>query len=620
MVPEGSIERLKKKLYSRGIPQFIRERRPLYSKEDGTATDWKEAVSEPVSKVLDSAQRSRYFRPPLILAVSVVFFFLATAFGAFFFFGGNNIISSSNLNIGISGPTSIGGGEELTLQISVTNRNSIPIELADLIIEYPDGTRTSGDIGKELPRYRETIGNISPGETAQKTVRAVLFGQERSQKDIKVTIEYRVADSNAIFYKDTNYPITISTSPVSVLVSAPTEAVSGQSLSFSVEVISNSATPLENVMVRGEYPFGFSFTSGTPKPTFGDNVWNLGTLTPGSKRTIILTGVLQGQDNEERVFRFQTGIQSEQNERELKAAFVDVAQTIAVKKPFIGIELALSGKTADPYVGVPGQPIRGDITWTNNLDTPIVAGEIVIRFSGAALNANSISSDTGFYRSSDTSLVWSRDLPDLAEIAPGKSGHFSFEFAPAVLSGNIRNPQIKLEISAKGNRVGEGNVPQSVDASLTRTVKVSSDLALTGSLSRLSGPLPPKANQETTYRVTLSVRNSANQIGDARVVAALPAYVKYVGNTGNDAISYSQVGGAVTWQIGNISSGGAVRTATFDISFTPSASQAGSVPLLVGEQSVTGIDRFTGGGVTAISPSLTTRISGGTAGQEVVQP
>lgn len=620
MAPEGSIERLKKKLYSRSAPDADRERRPLYPKESGAATDWKQTLTAPVGKALSSAERSRHFRPARILAASVVFFIIATAFGAFFFLGGNNIISSRNLNIGISGPTTIGGGEELTLQVMVTNRNSIGVQLADLVVEYPDGTRTAGNLGKELLRYRESLGDIAPGQSIQKTIHAVLFGQERTQKDIKITVEYRVTDSNAIFYKETTYPITISSSPASLSISAPSEAVSGQSFSTTIEVVSNSVTPLNNVLVHADYPFGFSFTSATPKPTYGDNVWNLGTILPGDKRSIVLTGTLEGQDNEERIFRYQTGIQSDQNDRELKAAFVDVIQTIAVKRPFIGIDLALSGKTADPFVAAPGQLIRGDITWTNNLDVPIVGGEIVVHFSGAALNTGSITSDSGFYRSADTSLVWSRDNADLAEIAPGKTGHFSFEFAPTLLSGNVRNPQIKLEISARGNRVAEGNVPESVDASLSRTVKISSDLALVGTITRLTGPLPPKANQETTYRVQLAVRNTANQIGDARVVASLPAYVRYIGSSGNDAITYSQVGGTVTWQIGNIASGGAGTTATFDISFTPSVSQLNTVPLLVGEQSVSGIDRFTGTPVSATSPSLTTRITGGTSGQEVVQP
>ncbi len=621
MEPEGSIDKLKKKLYSREEPQLTRERRVLYQHDESTPRTWSHTdLSAPVADVISRAERSRYFRPATVLILSVAFFALAVAFGAFFYLRGGNVVSAQNLAIDIAGPTTISGGDELTLQVSVRNANATPIQLADLIVEYPDGTRTSGNIGVELSRDRLSIGDIAPGGSAQKTIHAVLFGQERSEKDIKITVEYRVEGSNAIFYKDVVYPVLLSSSPLSITVKAPTETVSGQALSFTVDVTSNSQTPLQNVLLNATYPFGFTFTSASPRATYGSTVWNLGTLTPGDKKSVTLTGVLQGQDSEERLFRFQAGLQSDTDERSLKAAFTDVSQSVTVKKPFISIDLALNGASSDPYVATPGAMIRGDLTWNNNLTVPITDGQIALSFSGAGLNPGSIISEEGFYRSSDNTILWNRDTSaELVSIAPGQSGHFSFSFSPVVLSGGLRNPQIKLSVSAQGSRLSEQNVPESVEASLTRMVKISSDLSLTSSISMLSGPALPKANTESRYRVTLIAKNSANQVGDARVTAALPSYVAYVGS-GSSAVSYSQVGGMVTWQIDNLAAGSALQQAVFDISFTPSSSQVGSMPTLVGEQSLSGVDRFTGSNVSATASALTTQGAGGSGAAGVVQP
>ena len=86
-------------------------------------------------------------------------------------------------------------------------------ELADLLVEYPKGTRSSGNLGQELLRSRDSLGDIAPGERVKSSVKAVLFGEENTQKNIVVTVEYRVAGSNAIFYAEKQYQLTLSSSP-----------------------------------------------------------------------------------------------------------------------------------------------------------------------------------------------------------------------------------------------------------------------------------------------------------------------------------------------------------------------------------------------------------------------
>ena len=71
------------------------------------------------------------------------------------FRGGGNSISSDNIEIGLSGPVSIGAGEVLSLEIDVLNKNSVDLETADLLVEYPDGSRSAVDV-KQLSRDKES--------------------------------------------------------------------------------------------------------------------------------------------------------------------------------------------------------------------------------------------------------------------------------------------------------------------------------------------------------------------------------------------------------------------------------------------------------------------------------
>ena len=193
---DGSIERLKRRLYSRteknlGVTKRRRLRPLGHDVEEEWAPDSPTEVKKKIEKLSILST---------LLIFSVVFFIGSVIVAAYFFLGGSTTVSSQNIDIEIEGPVTVRGNEELVLQISITNRNAIRIQSVDLLVEYPEGTRLADNLEVELSRHRESLGDIASGEAVQKTVRAVLFGEEGSDKEIKIVLEYRIEDSNAIFF------------------------------------------------------------------------------------------------------------------------------------------------------------------------------------------------------------------------------------------------------------------------------------------------------------------------------------------------------------------------------------------------------------------------------------
>ena len=199
-------------------------------------------------------------------------------------FGGFNAVSSRNVDISVQGPVAIDGGEELVLDVSITNNNNVSLQNTRLRFEYPEGTRRADNLSVELIRSEEEIGNIAPGEGVTKTVKAVLFGERESIKQIKVSVDYKTQGSNATFTKDKNYEIGIKSAPIVFSIDYPKEVNSNQEMELVVNLTSNSNTPVENLLVRAEYPFGFSFIKSDPQSTFDNNVWNVGSLKPKEKK------------------------------------------------------------------------------------------------------------------------------------------------------------------------------------------------------------------------------------------------------------------------------------------------------------------------------------------------
>lgn len=582
-------------------------RSPIPEDHTTAPTGWHEEVTPQRAK-------PRLRTIEIVFLSSLAFFVLAAGGAALLFFSGTNTVSTKNVAINVAGPTSIRAGDTLTLQIVVTNKNTVPMELTDLVVEYPSGTRSEPDVSVELPRVRESLGTIDPGASVNRTERSVIFGTAGTVATVKISVEYRVPSSNAIFHSETMYSVPVSASPASINVSSLSEVVSGQSVSMTVTVASNVQDPLSKMLLVATYPPGFSFTSATPKPISGSTVWNLGDIEPSGKRTITITGTFTGDDGDKRVMHFTAGTASATAVNTIAAPLATADTEVTVARPFVAASLALDGDQAATHVIRRGVPVRVDVAWQNNLPVPISNLEIDVKLDGAILNRQSVAAPKGFFRSADNTVVFSTETdPTYASIPAGASGVASFTFStmPPGL-GVYRNPSVGISVTVTGRRLSDANVPETITSSAQATAEVATDLALNSTLSRTgpftnTGPIPPKADHETTYTVTWTLANSQNAVANASVSATLPSYVRFMNQvTGGEPVTYNAVGGIVTWSAGDLAEG-TVRTVSFQIGVTPSLSQVGNAPTIVADQRAAALDRFTGGQIEVTALPITTQ-------------
>lgn len=609
MRQKGALDRLQKKLNSReGDTSVSRSR--LRTRGSSTKRAWQKS-SRPHKK----PRRVNWLE--FVFIGSIVFFIGAALFATFLFFSGNNTVSTRNVNIAIDGPTEIRAGDVLPLQVVITNRNSVPMELTDLVVEFPSGTRSETDVTVELPRLRESLGTIEPGASVNRTVRAIVFGQADTNLDIHVSVEYRVPNSNAIFLSENTYTLPISQSPASITVESLQEIVSGQETALTITVTSNVSDVLSDMLLVADYPPGFSFDSASPEPLSGSDTWRLGDIEAGGERTVTIRGTFSGEDGDERVIHFTAGTQKDTVPDEIAAPLATGDTSLKLAKPFVSLVLSLDGKVSTEHIASRGVPVRGDLRWVNNLPTRAQDVEIEVKINGAVLDRGSVVSDKGFWRSQDNTLVWSRETDGtLADVAPGASGVLSFSFTPrAADDGVFKSPEMNLTATVRARRVVESRVPEVIESSTNARVLVQTDLALQNGIAHSGGPRPPKADAESTYTVSWTVTNSANALANTSVTATLPSYVTFKG--GGGGVTYSTIGGGVTWDIGDLDAG-ASRTVSFDIGVVPSLSQVGQTPTLVSDQRVFGFDRFTRTQIERTAKVLTTGTGASTADGTVV--
>lgn len=553
---------------------------------------------------------------------SVGFFILAVAVAAFMWWRGTNIISSENIKVEVAAPPAVAGGEVFETKLLVANNNNVAIEKATLFLEYPSGFYAATD-RTALPRIAKDLGQILPGQSIAESVTALVYGEENTSKEVRVTLEYRTAGSNATLKKETVYAVRISSSPVNLKFAIPREASSGQEVEFVLNVESNSLNTLDGLLVSAEYPFGFTYRSATPAPTYGANTWLISSLPAQEKQEIRVRGVLEGQEGEQKILRASIGARDTRDERIIGVIYNAVAETLAITKPVIGLDVVINSDRAAEIAAPFGKGIRVDVLWQSNSPVKVTDAVIEVKLKGDVLNRYSIyASNGGFYRSVDDTIVWQKPgVSELAILEPGAHGAVSFSFTPvaigAAVGRMVKNPQIAIEVYASARRTSDLGAVETITTLATRTVKFESDLRLTAQGLYYSGPfkntgpLPPKADSATTYTIKWTVRNTTSSVSDAIVQTTLPVtYVKWLGNispSGED-VSYNESNAEVTWNVGRIPAGG-TREAAFQISFLPSLSQLHQTPKLTEESVLTARDDFAKTMLGDTRPPITTHLS-----------
>lgn len=633
---EGGVDHLKDKLYSRKEKHTMQDvRSPLTPSEAHAPLAWEgELKPREARLIVPPTPRERMALATKFLIGSVVFFLLAMGGALYFFFSGSNYISPSNIDLQVVAPTLVDGGTTANLQFILTNRNAAELQLTDLVINYPDGTRDPKSPEKALTQERISVGTVPPGRQIKLTSNAVFYGSEGAAQSVKAQLQYSVQGSNAVFTKEAQADLTIGSSPVSVRVSAPDEAIAGEPFTVTVTVQSNGTAPVQDVLIQAQYPFGFAVRNANPRADGGSTLWRLGTMAPGTTQIITVTGTIDGQDGDQRVFRFAAGSNKDATAGKIEVPFLSVPATLTVRRPFISGSIALNGKTGSK-ISAAGGTLQGAITWQNNLSESVSDVQIKLKLSGPVFDRGSVQPGSGFYQSNDSTITWtSAQDPSLAQVAPGGSGTLQFSFSTlSPGSGGIvyTNPTVDLSLTVGAVRAGQGDVPTQVTSADSMQVTLASAASIiaqalhyTGPFTN-GGPMPPRAEGATQYTIVWTAKNSSNAVANASVSTVLPTYVTFLGAQ-DGSITYDPGSRTVKWDIGELKAGvgysAAARQGAFQLSFNPSSSQVSLSPALTGATAFSGTDRFAQVQVSATAEAPTTKLNeaGFASGMDIVQP
>jgi len=594
--------------------QSLHEVSPM-STEYKTATAETEVVNEDEVLIVETPhyKPARRYRV-VILITSLVFFILTALVSSVYLMMGNNQISAQNISLTLSTPFSLAGGEVLEINVGLNNQNTVPLESATLIINYPSGTRSADGENRDLFEERIPITDLQPRKAINIPLRAVIFGEENEEKEIKAALEYRVQGSNGNFFKEaTPQRVRITSSPLVVQVLSVDRISSGQEMEVKIVLRSNANASQRNLLVNTSYPNSFSFTSAEPAPDFSQTGWIINELKPEETKEITLRGRVEGLSEEAGEIQVRIGNPRTDNQFVIGSILSQARINYVIERPFMDITIVINNDSDGQAVIEPGQESDVRVLIKNSLAEPVYDVRLEIKLDGNLIRDDKLVINQGLFdRSAGVVRIDPAGDRSLERLNSNDTREFYLKVLPDL---GQETANFKVSVNVFARRVNEARAAEVLVGSVNAEAKYSSGITIArqlgyndGSFSD-TGPVPPVAETPTTYTVTLVASAGVNDMTGGVVSFNLPQYVDWTNQvSGDGTIEFNPVAKQARWLVGDIKARER-KQIRFQIRLMPTVTQVGRSVVVIGEQEFRATDRFTGASLQALSPVLDSEMS-----------
>jgi hypothetical protein len=535
----------------------------------------------------------------IIIGLGIAVIIGASAFGLWRLFQNRGVAFT------FEGPNSVEAGSLNEYTVHLENQTRLSIKNAYVSIELPEGVKWSEK--PEAPKIGLDLGEVKKGEVFDKTIELFIVGEPRSAKELTATLRYQASGVISPFQITSKIPVILRDSLFTIEGDIPQNVLDGQAVPLSIRWENRSPQAMDKVSLDIIWPENFVLTESNPRPTTGNNSWDIGNLPAGGQGIINLKGIFKGNEGA-----------TQKITASLKAVLGDTS-VILGKNDSLGISLVQNPLSFDILVNENqiinanlGDKLDVKVYYKNNYTEAIKSLAIKMTFNGTMFDFKKIQPGKGLFSSKNKTLTWnSGNTPSLLVVQPGGEGVLNFSL-PVTTTYPIKkdtDQNFLLSIAGEATTATTSGDLGMLAANAEVNVKINSQPTLTQTVFYKdiissfvnSGPVPLRADQTTTFSIHWKIKNFSNNLNDVKISTVLPAEVyftnKVAGNYGPNAPSYDEATRTVSWTIpvvaansGNITK---AMEAVFQLAVKPSLTDVNSSIEFIGATNLQATDAFT---------------------------
>ncbi len=539
----------------------------------------------------------------IFITFSVIAIAALAGAGAFFWYQGS---VARGLTIRLDIPDEVYSGVPFTLDVGVSNDSRNVLQEVELTVELPpDVVFVGNDPGKTVTA--KELGNFGSGGLAEKSFRIMALGGEESIKEVSVKVGYLPTALGSRFERGESASFAVVGSGLRLDFAAPEEVFSGETFETVLTYKNVSGIDLDDLVLKFVLPPALTLVSSSPKPDFGNNVWELGGLRNGSEGKIDLKSKLLGPDKS--FYEILSSVEANFLGKSYQIA--ERSATIAIASSPLSLSISLNNDSAS-VIHLENM-LNYRLTFTNNTDIGLKDVIVRAKLKGELFDLTALSGGA-YLRSADNTLVWNAsNAPVLSVIPPGGSGtvDFSLRVKPQYPIARLSDKNFTLRVDAE---IESPTVPPSISSE--KTLGIAEIETKIGGLAKIEtkgffrdapsgilnkGPWPPKVGQPTNFTIHWLVTNFSTDVRDVNIKAFLGGNVRVTGTVKSNIAStptWNDRTQEVEWAIDRIPAARGIlnspREAIFQVEVTPSITDLGRGATLLRDTSLEATDEFTG--------------------------
>ncbi len=369
---------------------------------------------------------------------------------------------------------------------------------------------------------------------------------------------------------------------LNVSLIAPDEIMSGEKFDAQLLIKNPTESEINNINVSLNPPDGFILLGSDKDLT--EYVWNIDRLYGQQGTALNISGAVFSELNETKTLKALINFESGD------AAFnKSVSQNIRLTRSV----LELSFKSAGSVEG--GKIYENRVVIKNNGQIDIAdlvlnvswPSNYLFLSSSEAINEG----DAWIIESISPGQEWSLNFSGVSQSAT-KDQKIIFEFKvyKKLNNVNILQSENSLVVNLEALKTIEEVISEEKDGSKINFVAEAHYYSMAG-IQFGYGPLPPKQNMTTGYRIFWVIDTAEVNLKEAQVKASLPNNVVWVGNVSTitgQQVTYDQAARMISWNIGDVIKGQGPISASFEINITPDSKDVGQLVELLGESVLSG--------------------------------
>ncbi len=532
-----------------------------------------------------------------ILIFFLIVFAIVGAIGLWYWH--SNSYSKETLKLEILGPENVQAGQEIEYLVKLKNNGKVRAENPELIFQVPDKSILEGQPSR---RIIQKIEDIYPGEERSYSFKARLFGKKNEILKAMAWLDYNPKNLKTRFEAKTSFSTKIKFVPITFEFDLPSKTEANSQIAFSLNYFSNIDYLLDNLIVKIEYPEGFSFESASPKAIDEAN-WSLPSLYKASGGRIEIRGILEGREGEDKVFRAQLGIVKDGSFWLLK----ETSQSVKITESSLYISTLINN--SQNYVASVNDLLHYEIFFRNIGRAPLQKKFLFVKLNGDFFDLSSLKSDKGEFGQGDNTILWDwKNVPRLRFLDAGEEGKVEFWVRlKKNPESQIENPKISVDVNL-------GGTEKLFETKVNSRVELGQKAYFQQEFFDNRGPVPPQAGHSTQYVILWQVKNYWNKLKNVKVKGVLPANVKPTGKIFPEEakFTYDSLSRTVMWNIGDVEPWKGIKdeplTLAFQVELIPASSQKGMPANLIGRSEISGEDDWTFESVKSMAEGCNTTL------------